>query len=131
MLRNLILIFSSLFFIAPVFARQKAPVVKLLSKASHSFGTYPEKKPKTCVFIVRNDGNAPLVFLKAETSCGCTSVTVSRRAVLPGQKGYIKVVYDGNGFSPGSFRKQISVYTNADPKRIQLEISGYYFPKDE
>ena len=72
-----------------------------------------------------------LPFHKAETSCGCTGVFFTRGVVAPGQRAYIKVVYDGNGFTQGLFRKSCRIFTNASKEPVELEIRGGYFLSDE
>lgn len=117
---------------ASVLSAQTArPSLTFLTVRSHDFGIYHERVSKAVVFIVKNTGKAPLVFHKAETSCGCTGVFFTRGVVAPGQRAYIKVVYDGNGFTQGLFRKSCRIFTNASKEPVELEIRGGYFLSDE
>ena len=50
---------------------------------------------------------------------------------MPGEYDSIIVVYDGNGFLNGSFRKFINIYLNASENPMELSIKGCYFDKSE
>lgn len=50
---------------------------------------------------------------------------------MPGEYDSIIVVYDGNGFLNGSFRKFINIYSNASENPMELRIKGCYFDKSE
>ena len=55
----------------------------------------------------QNTGNAPLVFNRIFSSCGCTIPKKPEKPVLPGESGEIQVNYDTK--RTGIFQKAITV----------------------
>ena len=94
-------------------------------KLSHDFGSFSEKSPVvTCVFTYTNVGEAPLIINQAIASCGCTIPAYTKAPIMPGQKGEIKVTYNGAGKFPGHFKKTITVRTNGATEMTRLYIEG-------
>lgn len=92
---------------------------------THNFGTFSEKEPiVSCVFTFTNVGEAPLVINQAVASCGCTVPEYTKEPVKPGEKGQIKVTYNGTGKFPGHFKKSITVRTNGVVEMTRLYIEG-------
>ncbi len=103
---------------------QKPAQIKF-DKTTHDFGTFPESEPKvTCVFTFTNIGEQPLVINQAIASCGCTVPEYTKAPVKPGEKGEIKVTYNGTGKFPGYFKKSITVRTNGSVEMTRLYIEG-------
>lgn len=94
-------------------------------KTTHNFGKFSESSPKvTCVFTYTNVGDAPLIINQAVASCGCTVPEYTKAPVQPGQKGEIKVTYNGEGKFPGHFKKSITVRTNGVVEMTRLYVEG-------
>lgn len=95
------------------------------NKKSHDFGTINEADGDvTCEFEVTNTGDAPLLLIRAVSSCGCTVPEFSKEPIRPGQKGIITVTYHAKG-RPGPFTKSIRVYDNSVPNHVsQITITG-------
>ncbi|MDR1227374.1 MAG: DUF1573 domain-containing protein [Prevotellaceae bacterium] len=88
-------------------------------KDVHDFGKVEETEGSvTCKFVFKNEGTAPLLVQRVQTTCGCTTPGYTKEPVLPGKKGTIKVTYSTTG-RPGIFMKDIAIFTN-DPN------TGYY-----
>ena len=103
---------------------QKPAEIKF-EKTSHNFGTFSEKDPKvTCTFTYTNVGEQPLVVNQAIASCGCTVPEFTKTPVQPGEKGEIKVTYNGAGKFPGHFKKSITVRCNGAVEMTRLYIEG-------
>ena len=103
---------------------QKPAEIKF-DKLTHDFGTFSEKSPVvTCVFTYTNVGEEPLVINQAIASCGCTVPEYTKTPVKPGEKGEIKVTYNGAGKFPGHFKKSITVRTNGAVEMTRLYIEG-------
>lgn len=103
---------------------QKPAQIKF-DKTVHNFGTFSEKEPKvTCTFTYTNIGETPLVINQAVASCGCTVPEYTKTPVQPGEKGEIKVTYNGTGKFPGHFKKSITVRTNGAVEMTRLYIEG-------
>ncbi len=106
-----------------LFAQQPAQIK--FDKTTHNFGTFSEKNPVvTCVFSFSNVGEQPLVINQAIASCGCTVPEYTKTPIQPGEKGEIKVTYNGEGKFPGHFKKSITVRTNGAVEMTRLYIEG-------
>lgn len=94
-------------------------------KVVHNFGTFSEDAPtQKCVFTFTNTGTAPLIINQAVASCGCTIPSYTKAPIKPGEKGEIKVTYNGTGAFPGHFKKTITVRTNGVTELTRLYIEG-------
>lgn len=93
-------------------------------KTSFDFGTFDQRTVRSCVFVFENTGNAPVVINQAIGSCNCTSASYKKQPIMPGQKGYIKIIYNGKNYSKGYFKKHVDVNSNADNGLVRLFISG-------
>jgi hypothetical protein len=103
---------------------QKQAEIKF-EKTTHDFGTFSEKSPVvSCTFTFTNVGERPLVINQAMASCGCTVPEYTKNPVKPGEKGEIKVTYNGTGKFPGHFKKSITVITNGVVEKSRLYIEG-------
>jgi len=76
------------------------------------------------VFTYTNVGDAPLIINQAVASCGCTVPEYTKAPVMPGQKGQLKVTYNGAGKFPGHFKKSITVRTNGVVEMTRLYVEG-------
>lgn len=94
-------------------------------KVVHNFGTFSEDEPtQKCVFTFTNTGTAPLIINQAVASCGCTIPSYTKAPIKPGEKGEIKVTYNGTGAFPGHFKKTITVRANGVTELTRLYIEG-------
>ena len=105
-------------------AQQNQDSIKF-DKMIHNFGTFSENQPtQKCVFTFTNVGTAPLIINQAVASCGCTIPSYTKAPIKPGEKGEIKVTYNGTGAFPGHFKKTITVRTNGVTELTRLYIEG-------
>lgn len=94
-------------------------------KLIHDFGKFSESDPVvTCVFTYTNVGETPLIINQAVASCGCTVPEYTKKPVMPGEKGEIKITYNGAGKFPGHFKKSITVRTNGIIEMTRLYVEG-------
>lgn len=88
------------------------------------FGDLDPSDPCEHVFIVRNEGTAPLRLTRGATSCRCMMSDLPDRPIPPGQEAAIRV---GSKIAQtyGYFSHEAEVLTN-DPasKVLRLRISG-------
>ena len=105
------------------FGQQKTPTV-MFETESHDFGKIKEADgPAVFNFIFRNTGGSPLILTNVQASCGCTTPSWSKEPIMPGAKGTITVSYNPQN-KPGSFSKDITVTSNAEPAKLIIKISG-------
>jgi hypothetical protein len=133
MVRLLILfLIGSTFFTASSFAQKTKKANKketvtetkeplAFSETQYDFGSIPQGKPATHVFVLENNGLDTLRIENVQTSCGCTTPDYTRDPVLKGSKTQIKVGY--NAASEGNFEKSITVTYNGGLSK-QLIIKG-------
>lgn len=106
------------------YAQQEQPEIKF-DKTVHNFGTFSEKTPvQTAVFAFTNIGKAPLIINQAIASCGCAIPSYTKEPIMPGEKGTVKVTYNGKGKFPGHFKKSITIRTNGKVEMVRLYIEG-------
>ena len=107
-------------------ADKKQPQADIqFERITHDFGKFSESSPKvTCGFNFVNAGNAPLIINQAIASCGCTVPEYPKTPIKPGEKGQIKVTYNGAGKFPGHFKKSITVRTNGVIEMTRLYVEG-------
>ena len=104
-------------------AQQQAEIK--FDKVSIDLGTFSESNPvQEAVFTFTNVGQAPLIINQAVASCGCAVPSYTKEPIKPGQKGQIKVTYNGKGKFPGHFKKSSTVRTNGVPEMTRLYIEG-------
>ncbi len=83
----------------------------VFSETRHEYGEIPQNSDGCCYFYYKNTGTEPLLISEIGTNCGCTVPTWSKKPLLPGKTGKIKVKY--NTTLPGEFRKIVCVKSNA------------------
>lgn len=98
---------------------------------NHDFGTVVQGDVACYNFEYQNVGDAPLVISHVSSSCGCTATQWSKKPLMPGRKGKVKVSYDTGNL--GVFRKTIVVYSNATTSYSNsiLRIKGNVIRKKE
>ncbi|MCC8154830.1 MAG: DUF1573 domain-containing protein [Tannerellaceae bacterium] len=91
---------------------------------SFDFGNIIETDgPVSHEFIIKNEGNAPLVLTRVTASCGCTTPEWTQAPIEAGKTGKLKVTYDPKG-RPGPFRKTVSVFSNGNRGTLNMVVMG-------
>ena len=91
--------------------------------ALYNFGKVVDGDKVEYNYRFRNTGNKPLVIINASASCGCTVPQKPEKPILPGEIGFIKVVFDSRG-RIGETHKSITVTSNAHPGFPELKLEG-------
>lgn len=89
----------------------------------YDFGTIQEGAKPVHSFGFTNTGEASLVILDIENSCGCTEPAYPKEPIEPGKTGVIQVGYNSLG-RVGRFDKTITVVSNARDGAIRLRFVG-------
>ncbi len=123
-MKKLVLLSMMLFaFVGFAVAKQQAEIK--FDKITHNSGNFSENSPvQECTFTFTNVGKAPLVINQAVATCGCTIPSYPKTPIKPGEKGEIKVTYNGKGKFPGHFKKTITVRTNGATEMTRLYVEG-------
>ena len=125
MKKTLLFTLMLVFGITVTMAQKEGEAQIKFDTLTHDFGTFSENNPvMTYTFTYTNVGDKPLVINQAVASCGCTVPEYTKAPVKPGEKGEIKVTYNGTGKFPGHFKKSITVRTNGSVEMTRLYIEG-------
>jgi len=88
---------------------------------AHDFGQVKQGDVVSWEFVFKNEGGAPLVVEKVDTTCGCTAALVSEKTVGPGKEGRIKATFDTRGYS-GRLSRYLYIVSN-DGENPRRELS--------
>ena len=91
--------------------------------SSYNFGKVTDGEKVEYSYRFKNTGTKPLVVVEAHASCGCTVPQKPEKPILPGEIGFIKIVFDSKG-RKGNAYKTITVASNAKPEFPQLILTG-------
>lgn len=103
-------------------ALKESTTVQIID-SSFNFGEIMEGEKVEYSYRFVNSGLKPLVIITASASCGCTVPQKPEKPVLPGETGFIKIVFDSKG-RVGNAYKTITVTSNAVPEFPQLILTG-------
>jgi hypothetical protein len=105
-----------------VLALKDSTTVQIID-SSYNFGKVTDGEKVEYSYRFKNTGTKPLVIVEATASCGCTVPQKPEKPILPGETGFIKVVFDSKG-RVGNAHKTITVISNADPGFPVLTLTG-------
>jgi hypothetical protein len=108
-------------------ALKDSTTVEIIDSA-YNFGTVTDGEKVEYSYRFKNTGAKPLVIVSASATCGCTVPEKPERPILPGETGFIKVVFDSRG-KVGETHKPVTVVSNANPGFPPLMLTGKVLPK--
>ena len=112
-----------LFIICMFFHLFAKPTISF-DKMSYDFGDIIESQGIVAFdFTFTNTGDDALQILKVKTSCGCTLPDWSKGFIKPGQRGFIKVLFNPKQ-RLGQFLQTIWVLSNDQYIPVKLTITG-------
>lgn len=103
-------------------AMQKPTTVQIIDSL-FDFGTKTEGEKVEFNYRFKNTGTNPLLLFSASSTCGCTVPEVPKEPIMPGETGYIKVVFNTE-HKEGHQEKPINVNSNASPAFPVLHLQG-------
>lgn len=89
----------------------------------YDFGNIYEGDTVIHKFFFVNKGTAPAIISEAESSCGCTVPEYPKDPIMPGQRAYVKAVFNSKGRF-NKQRKSITIKANTQPNYTTLYLSG-------
>jgi len=105
-----------------IFAQQSAKFT--FEEETFDFGSIKEENgPVEHKFVFTNAGDNPLIIQGVRASCGCTTPAWSKEPIPPGEKGFVMAKYNPKN-RPGSFRKSLTITSNANPSSKVIYIQG-------
>ena len=127
-MKKISLIISLVLFSSIIFSQEKSAEISF-NETIIDYGTIENGEDGKRTFEFKNIGNAPLIFSRIFSSCGCTIPKKPEKPILPGESGSIQVEYDTK--RTGLFQKAITVNSNAKTPNIILRIKGEVLPEPE
>jgi Protein of unknown function (DUF1573) len=103
-------------------ALKDSTTVQIIDSA-YNFGKVTDGEKVEYSYRFKNTGTKPLIIVQATASCGCTVPQKPEKPILPGQIGFIKIVFDSKG-RVGEAHKTITVTSNANPEFTPLVLTG-------
>jgi hypothetical protein len=67
-------------------------------------------------FKLKNIGEAPLLILRVETSCGCAVAILADSAIQPGREAPLRVTLNAANLAPGTLSEKNVTLTCNDPR---------------
>lgn len=123
-MKQIIFVFMAILLTTGIAKAQGDGAVISIAQPTHDFGDIKEADGDAShVFIVKNEGELPLVVTRVIPSCGCTSPEWTKEPILTGKTGEIKITFNPKG-RPGPFTKNISVYSNGKKGSLVLTVKG-------
>ncbi|MFM6926108.1 MAG: DUF1573 domain-containing protein [Ferruginibacter sp.] len=105
-----------------VLASKDSTTVQIIDSA-YNFGKVTDGEKVEYSYRFRNTGTKPLVVVQATASCGCTVPQKPEKPIMPGEIGFIKIVFDSKN-RVGNAHKTITVESNANPGFPPLILTG-------
>lgn len=79
-----------------------------VSQKTLEFGSLKEGVVAKKTVTVSNSGDAPVTIANVSTSCSCTTTTLGKNTLKPGEKTSLEIVYNTYKF-PGKFEKYVTL----------------------
>lgn len=108
----------------PFLPRDQVQPAILIPEKTYNFGNIGPKDVVERKFIIRNNGEAPLIISRAYTTCGCTTAEISASVIPPGKVAEVTLVFDA-GFhedAAGQTVRRGLIIESNDPRQSQAEI---------
>lgn len=101
-------------YFGPMSPESAATAPKLvITQKVHNFGAIDQGTTAEAIFMLKNDGKAPLNIRKMHASCDCTIASLAKEDLAPGEEVEMKVAFNTTG-RRGNQQKSITIYSN-DP----------------
>lgn len=112
-----------------ILALKDSTTVQIIDTA-YNFKSVTDGEKVIYSYRFKNTGTKPLIIVEATASCGCTVPQKPERPILPGETGFIKIVFDSKG-RVGEAYKTITVKSNAKPEFTPLILTGHVVAKEK
>ncbi len=135
MIKKIFILIVATVLMAALPANAKKPGQKVgleFPELSYDFGTVNGGEGKYVVheFTFDNTGDGAVAIISAIASCGCTRPEYTRKPVVPGKTGKVKVTFNTAG-QKGEINKDIKLRlraANGKSEQVTLRISGVVVP---
>lgn len=93
------------------------------------FGEVTEGDTVAQRYTFTNTGVEPLIIYRALTTCGCTASEYTKSKVMPGEEGFVNVVFNTEG-KTGRHNKVVTIYSNAYNDMAYIKLRGSVQPRE-
>lgn len=114
---------APLYAVASATAQEPQGPRMTFGQMNHDFGEFVKGgEAKSFDFEFTNTGDAPLVLVRAKSSCRCIEVSLPKRPISPGSKGEVTVTYVPK--DAGVFNKGVEIFANIPGGSLTLFVKG-------
>lgn len=92
----------------------------VLEKSEMDVGTVEAGQEVVHTFVVRNEGEAPLLLARGGTTCQCTLSEAAKEPIPPGQSGEVQMKIKPQ--TSGTTKREVATILTNDPKLKQFEL---------
>lgn len=123
-MKQLTILLAAIFVCLTAVANDKGPLIQF-EQTTQDFGTLHQGDPQAAIeFKFTNVGDAPLVIVSANSSCGCTRPHFPDEPIAPGKSGVITLNFNPKN-QLGEISKSVSLRTNSrNGRKSTLRITG-------
>jgi hypothetical protein len=97
-------------------------------ETEHDFGDIPYNIPVSHTYKFVNNSKKNTEIISVEASCGCTEPNWTKNQILPNDTAFVKATFKAN--AEGTFKKQVTIYTDRNPFPTILILKGQVIKKD-
>jgi len=127
-MRNFIISFSVAIVLSSQLSSQTISASLSFEEKVFDFGKIQEKDGEVShTFIFKNTGRTYVKIDEIVSDCGCTHFEFPEDPVAQGSKGKVTVSYNP-AYRPGSFSKEIIVFSNNHKEISRIWIKGFVIP---
>ncbi len=127
-MKRILLVMCLVLFTIPLQSQEESAEISF-KETIIDYGIIENGENGKRTFEFKNIGNAPLIFSRIFSSCGCTIPKKPEKPIQAGESGTIEVEYDTK--RTGLFQKAITVNSNAKTPNVILRIKGEVLPETE
>ncbi|MEX1095563.1 MAG: DUF1573 domain-containing protein [Planctomycetales bacterium] len=98
------------------------PGKAVVDEASHAFGTMLVGDTDRHAFVIRNEGEGPLVLQKGKTSCKCALSQLKDGTVAPGESVEVELAWTPKE-AAREFRQTAVIHVQNDPDRREILLA--------
>jgi hypothetical protein len=96
-------------------------MAEVLGGSNYEFGTMLHGETMSHEFVVRNNGDSPLVLEKAGSTCKCTVGEMEKSVLAPGEQTSVKLTWTALSALPSY--GQTATFTTNDPTHTELKFT--------
>lgn len=104
-----------------VYATDGKAVAVIEGSEIYDFGVMSSEDSLSHVFVIKNEGTAPMTISLGQTSCKCTVSGLKKDKLPPGESAEIELQWTPKAVAP-EFKQTAPIYTN-DPNRQEITLT--------